>query len=134
MQEPQTDHQAQKSWEFPTFNTGGITDGPRMPDTCSSARIPTELPTERKHLAGFSIFLVRISINFRRNYQRKLIALTAINFRQKYCFIYRPSPPPLRSFSPLLLFSLSLLPCSSPLLPFSSHLYLAFRRILLFWW
>jgi hypothetical protein len=27
--------------ELLTFNTDGITDGPRMPDTCPSARIPT---------------------------------------------------------------------------------------------
>jgi len=44
--------------------------------------LPTELPTERKSLAGFLIFLVRISINFRRNYRRKLIAPTTINFRR----------------------------------------------------
>jgi hypothetical protein len=92
--------------EFPTFNTDGITDGPRMHATCPSAHIPTEFPTalptdhacltrvrlhvyrrhlirtERKSLAGFSIFLVLISINFHRNYRRKLIAPTAINFRR----------------------------------------------------
>jgi hypothetical protein len=45
-------------------------------------QLPTELPTEQKSLAGFLIFLVRISINFRQNYRRKLIAPTAINFRR----------------------------------------------------
>jgi hypothetical protein len=55
------------SARIPTVNTDGITDGPRMLDTCPSARIPTKLPMERKSLEGFSIFLVRISSNFRRN-------------------------------------------------------------------
>jgi len=66
--------------------------------------IPTTLPTDhacltrvrlheyRRHFrrncrriekfGGIFDFLVRISINFRRNYRQKLIALTAINFRR----------------------------------------------------
>jgi hypothetical protein len=44
--------------------------------------IADEIADGSKSLAGFSIFLVRISINFRWNYRRKLIAPTAINFRR----------------------------------------------------
>ena len=105
--------------EFPTSNTDDITDGSCMSDTCPSALLPTEfltdLPTDRKVWRDFRTFFVRISINFRRNYRRKLIAPTAINFRRKYCFIYRPSP----HFVHLLLFS------SSPFL-FSLALLLSF--------
>ena len=70
----------------PMSHTDGITDGSRMFATCPSARVPmefpTEWPTERKVWRDFRTFLVRISINFRRNYRRKLIAPTAINFRR----------------------------------------------------
>ena len=75
-----------------------------------------------KSLAGFSIFWCEF----------QLIAdgITVGNYA-----IYTP-PAHLLLFSlslSLLLSSSPLLPCSSPFL-FSSHLYLAFRRILLFWW
>ena len=63
---------------LPTSHTDGITDGPRMSDTCLSA--PS--PTDRKDWRDFRTFLVRISINFRRNYRRKLIAPTAIKCRR----------------------------------------------------
>jgi len=88
----------------------------------SSAPLPTELPTDRKAWWDFRTFLVRILINFWRNYRRKLIAPTAINFCRKYCFIYRHPPPYflLFSLSPLLSSS-PFRPCS-PLLPFSSSL------------
>jgi hypothetical protein len=98
--------------EFSTVNTDDITDGPRMPDTCPSARIPMELPTERKSLAGFLIFFVRISINFRRNYQRKLSYIYAPPPRAPHFLLSSPllsSPPFLFSSLALLLFSLSLL-------------------------
>jgi len=55
-------------------------------DTCLSARLPTkfstDLPTDWKVWRDFRTFLVRISINFRQNYRRKLIPPTAINFRR----------------------------------------------------
>jgi hypothetical protein len=40
---PDTCPSARIPTEFPTVNTDGITDGPRMPDTCPSTRIPTAL-------------------------------------------------------------------------------------------
>jgi hypothetical protein len=83
---PDTCPSARIPTEFLMFNTDDITNGPRMPDTCPSARIPTGIPNGiadgQKSLAGFSIFLVRISINFRQNYRQKLIAPTSINFRR----------------------------------------------------
>ena len=71
---------------LPTSPTDGITDGPRMSDTCPSAPSPTEWPTvlstDRKVWRDFQTFLVCISINYRRNYRRKLIAPTAIKGRR----------------------------------------------------
>jgi hypothetical protein len=42
--------------EFPTVNTDGITNGPRMPDTCPSARIPTALADGTKKFGGIFDF------------------------------------------------------------------------------
>jgi hypothetical protein len=42
----------------------------------------TGVPTDRKVWQDFWTFFVRISINFRQNYQRNLIPPTAINFRR----------------------------------------------------
>jgi len=67
---------------LPTSNTDGITDGICMSDTCPSARIPMDFPTDRKVLRDFWTFLVRISINCRRNYRQNLIPPTTINFRR----------------------------------------------------
>ena len=62
------------------------TDRPRMSDTCPFAPSPTEWPTvlstDRKVWRDFQTFLVRISINFRWNYRRKLIAPTEIKCRR----------------------------------------------------
>ena len=72
---------------LPTSHTDGITDGPRMSDTCPVCTITDGisdgLPTDRKVWRDFRTFLVRISINFRRNYRRKLIAVSGIKFRRK---------------------------------------------------
>jgi hypothetical protein len=72
--------------KFLTSHTDGITDGSRMSDTCPSAPLltefSTEVPTDRKFWRDFQTFLVRISINFWRNYRRNLIPPTAINFRR----------------------------------------------------
>jgi hypothetical protein len=46
----------------PMYITNGITDGlptsrsARMSDACPSAHVPTDFPTDRKSLAGFSNF------------------------------------------------------------------------------
>jgi len=42
---PDTCPSARIPTELPTVNTDGITDGPRMHATCLSALIPTEFPT-----------------------------------------------------------------------------------------
>ena len=54
----------------------------RMSDTCLSAQIPTEFPTDRKVWRDFWTFLVRISINFRQYYRRNLMPPTTINVRR----------------------------------------------------
>jgi len=43
--------------ELPTLNTDDITDGPCMPDTCPSARIPTALTDGMKKFGGIFDFL-----------------------------------------------------------------------------
>jgi hypothetical protein len=53
----------------------------RMSDTCPSATILMDFPTDQKLWRDFRTFLVRISINYRRYYQRKLMPPTTINFR-----------------------------------------------------
>jgi hypothetical protein len=74
------------SARIPKEYTDGITDGSRMSDTWPSAHILTAFPTkwltDRKVWQDFLTFLVRILINFRRNYRQKLIAPTAIKFRR----------------------------------------------------
>jgi len=54
----------------------------RMSDTCPSARIPTDLLTDRKVWRDFRTFLVRITINFRWYYRQNLMSLTTINFHR----------------------------------------------------
>ena len=88
----------------------------RMSDTCPSAQIPTN----RKVSRDFQTFLVRISINFRQYYRRKLMPPTTINFRRKNCNI----KPPLPLFGSFFLWLCFFFIFSSPFI----WLHLAFLR------
>jgi hypothetical protein len=78
------------------------------------ADVPTEFPTDRKVWRDFRNFLVRISINCRRNYRRNLIPPTTINVRRKNCHIKHPIPPIWFIFFSRLSFSSSPFLFSSP--------------------